>query len=117
MAVAPGAGRDHDRGLRLEALERLHRVVAVAVGPEHERAPDGVATAVPAGAGRAADVDVGAPSERDRSRREGAQPPGSVEDLAHALPVVEAVAQLKQLPGVRVPSDGGEEARGGRAAA
>ena len=83
--------------------------LAVAVGPQHERALDGVAAAVPARARRAADVDVGAPPERDRPGRESAQAGRAVEELAHALPVVEAVAQLEQLAAAGRPGERGEE--------
>ena len=98
-------------GCRLEALERGDGVLAVAVGPQHEGALDGVAAAVPARARRAADVDVGAPAERERPGRQSAQPGRAVEELAHPLPVVEPVAQLEQLAAVARPGERGEEPR------
>ena len=78
---------------------------------------DGVAAAVPAGARRAADVDVGAAAERDRPRRQSAQPGRAVEDLAHALPVIEPVAQLEQLAAAGRPGERGEEPADGLVAA
>ena len=97
VAVAAAARADDDRRRRLELRQRGDGGFAVAVGPQHERALDGVAAALPAGARRAADVDVGAAAERDRAGGQAAHPVRAVEDLAHALPVVEAVAQLEQL--------------------
>ena len=111
VAVAAGAGGDDDRRLRVEVLERIDGVVAVAVDPQHEGALDGVAAAVPAGARRAADVDVGASAERECPGRESPQPGRAVEELPHALPVVEAVAQLEQLAAVARPGERGEEPR------
>ena len=84
-------------------------MIAVAVGPQHEGAVDGVAAAVPARARRAADVDVGTPAEHDRAGRQSTQPSGAVKDLAHALPVIQAVAQLEQLAAVRRSGERGEE--------
>jgi hypothetical protein len=113
VAVAAGAGRDHDRRCRVELAERGDGVLAVTVRPQHEGALDGVAAAVSPDARCAADVDVGAPPERDRPGRESAQACWAVKDLPHALPVVEAVAQLKQLAAVGLPCERGEEPRGG----
>ena len=94
-------------------MERGDGVLAVAVGPQHERALDGVAAAVPARARRAADVDIGAPAQRDRPRRQAPEPVGAVEDLPHALPVLKAVAQLEQLAAPGRAGERGEEADGG----
>ena len=105
MAVAAAARADDDRRRRLELRKSSDGGFAVAVGPQHERALDGIAAAVPARARRAADVDVRAPAERHRARRQTAQAVGPVEDLAHALPVLEAVAQLEQLA---APGSAGE---------
>ena len=100
-------------GAGSKSRERGDGVLAVAVGPQHEGALDGVAAAVPARARRAADVDVGAPAERDRAGRQTAQPVGAVEDLPHPLPVIEAVAQLEQLAAPGGAGERGEEAGGG----
>jgi hypothetical protein len=113
VAVAAAARGDHDRRRRLEVREGGDGVLAVAVSPQHEGARDGVAAAVPAGARRATDVDVGASAQRDRACRQGAQPAGPVEDLAHALAVVEAVAQLEQLVACGVAGECAKEPGGG----
>ena len=105
VAVAAAARTDDDRRRRLELPKSADGVLAVAVGPQHERTLDGVTAAVAARARRAADVDVRAPAERDRTARQTAQAVGPVEDLPHALPIVEAVAQLEQLA---APSSAGE---------
>ena len=68
---------------------------------------------MPARARRAADVDVGAPAQHDRAGRQTAQPGGAVKDLAHTLPVIQAVAQLQQLAAVRRSGERGEEPGGG----
>lgn len=57
-----------------------------------------VAPAVPAHARRAADVDVGAPPERDRAGRETAHVRvRAARRAAHTHAVLEAVAQLDEL--------------------
>jgi hypothetical protein len=80
-----------------------HGVLAVAVGPQHERARNGVAAAAPAGPWRAAHVDVSTATEHDYSGRESAQTGRTVEDLAHALPVVEAVGTARQAASTWAP--------------
>ena len=112
VAVRAGARGDHDRRRRLEVAQRGDGVLAVAVGPQHEGAVDGVAAAVPARAWRAADVDVGTPAQHDRARRQSTRTVGAVEDLPHPLTVVEAVAQLEQLAAARpMPASAREEVR------
>src|SRR5207247_1751392 len=51
-------------------------------------------------------------AERDRARRQSAEPVGTVEDLPHPLPVLQAVAQLDQLAAVRGAGERGEEPGG-----
>jgi hypothetical protein len=113
MAVAARARADHDRRRRLELRKGGDGVFAVAVGPQRERALDGVAAAVPARARRASDVDVGAAAQRDRARRQTSQAIGPVEDPAHPLPVLEAVAQLEQLAASCGCGERGEKPGGG----
>ena len=109
VAIRAGAGGDDDRRRRFEVAQRGHGVLAVAVGPQHERARDGVAAAVPAGPWRAAHVDVSTATEHDRPRRQSTQTGRTVKDLAHALTVVEAVAQLEQLAAAGRPGESAEE--------
>jgi hypothetical protein len=83
------------------------------VRPEDEGAVDGVAAAVSASARRAADVHIGAAAQRDRARRQAPEPVGSVEDLAHPLPVLKAVAKLEQFAAPGGAGERGDEADGG----
>ena len=57
---------------------------------------------------------IGSIAGRDREPTRESYP--AYRGVVPAAAGVEAVAQLDQLRGVRVPGDGGEEARGGRAA-
>jgi hypothetical protein len=109
VTVAAGTRRDNDRRGRLEALERGDGVLAVAVGPQHERVLDRVAAAVAARARSAADIHVGAPAEKDRARRQPAQPRGALEELPHPHAVVEPVAQLDKLVRIALAGERGEE--------
>ena len=102
-----------DRRRRLELRERGDGVLAVAVGPQHERALDGVAAAVPARARRAADVDVGASAERDRARGQPRSRSGRSKTWPIRCPSVEAVAQLEQLAAPGGAGERGEEPGGG----
>ena len=94
VAVAACARADHDRRLRLEGSERGDGVFAVAVGPQRERALDGVAAAMPARArcvGRnhvPSEPDLHHATGRDRAvpleRR--SRPPARVQRASSARP-------------------------------